>query len=331
MTLRLAVSSVIILVVASSKKSPPHGRKQLLIVVVLVLMAAALLPQLDSFGDSLHLLRNLNSVKGLMAAILIMLTYFLAAATYCFLAFVRLPYRQTVLAQYAAMFINRLLPSGVGALGINYAYLHKMRHTPAQAAAILGVNNLSGLLGHSLLFVVVLLFFNVDTPPLHLPMVASADIWIAGATVLIACLILLMMSKLRGKLQHGFGDILQQLSGYRHRPAHVLGALSSSTALTLCNMASLAVCLQAVGGNLSFAAIVIIFTIGIGAGTATPTPGGLGGIEAGLLAGFLAYGIPQATALAAVILYRILSYWLTLLIGSLAFFYCQRHHYFSLG
>ncbi len=331
MSLCLSEASVIILAVTSSKKALYPGRRQLIILAVLVLVAIVLVPQLDGFSDGLHLLRKLNWPGTAAAACLVMFTYFLAAATYYFLAFEQLPYYRTVWAQYAAMFINRLLPSGVGALGVNYVYLHKMRHTPAQAAAIVGVNNLFGLIGHALVFGTVIILFNANTPPLNLPSIAGSDLWVVGVVASLLCLTLVLVPRLRRKLLKTLRDIMKQLARYRHRPGHLLAALSSSTILTLCNIFSLSICLQAVGGHLSFAAIVIVFTIGIGAGTATPTPGGLGGTEAGLLAGFVAYGVPESVGLAAVILYRILSYWLTLATGALAFAYCQRRDYFGLN
>ncbi|MFI5271393.1 MAG: flippase-like domain-containing protein, partial [Candidatus Saccharimonadales bacterium] len=72
-----------------------------------------------------------------------------------------------------------------------------------------------------------------------------------------------------------------------------------------------------------------IFTLGISTGTITPTPGGLGGFEAGLFAGFVAFHVPVAPALAIALLYRLISYWLALGIGLLAFIEVQRNHLFE--
>lgn len=48
------------------------------------------------------------------------------------------------------------------------------------------------------------------------------------------------------------------------------------------------------------------------------------GAEAGLVAGFVAYGIPADRALAIALLYRFLTYWLPLLPGFVAFVIVQR-------
>ena len=57
---------------------------------------------------------------------------------------------------------------------------------------------------------------------------------------------------------------------------------------------------------------------GMLAGTATPTPGGLVGAEAGLFTGFTAYGVSVLDAGAAVLLFRLVTYWLPLFPGLLA-------------
>jgi len=54
------------------------------------------------------------------------------------------------------------------------------------------------------------------------------------------------------------------------------------------------------------------------ASTATPTPGGLVGAEAGLFAGFVAYGVASPTAGAAVLLYRLVTYCCRLFPGAVA-------------
>jgi uncharacterized protein (TIRG00374 family) len=85
----------------------------------------------------------------------------------------------------------------------------------------------------------------------------------------------------------------------------------------------------ALGIHLSFVPTLLILTFGVGAGAATPTPGGLGGFEAGLVGGFVAYDVNASAALAIALLYRLISYWLTLLIGAGAFIFCQRQKWLN--
>jgi undecaprenyl-diphosphatase len=68
----------------------------------------------------------------------------------------------------------------------------------------------------------------------------------------------------------------------------------------------------------------VVFTIGMFSGTIVPLPGGLVGMEAGLLVGLLAYNVPTAQAGAVVVIFRLVTYWLPILPGIAALFLARR-------
>jgi uncharacterized protein (TIRG00374 family) len=96
--------------------------------------------------------------------------------------------------------------------------------------------------------------------------------------------------------------------------------------LTSCYVLVLYLCVQSVGISLPLWNVFAVFTMGVVAGTVTPTPGGLVGAEAGLLAGLVAYGVDASPALAAVLLYRFLTYWLPLVPGFAVFITIRRRY-----
>jgi uncharacterized protein (TIRG00374 family) len=55
-----------------------------------------------------------------------------------------------------------------------------------------------------------------------------------------------------------------------------------------------------------------------------PIPGGVGGIDGGLIGTLVVYGIPLAVAAAAVLAYRVILFWLPLLLGGVAFLQLSR-------
>jgi uncharacterized protein (TIRG00374 family) len=59
-------------------------------------------------------------------------------------------------------------------------------------------------------------------------------------------------------------------------------------------------------------------------GGALPIPGGLGGIDGGLIGTLIVYGIAAAPATAAVLLYRVVLFWVPLVMGAPAFFSLRR-------
>ena len=60
---------------------------------------------------------------------------------------------------------------------------------------------------------------------------------------------------------------------------------------------------------------------------AAPTPGGLGAIEAALIAGLIGVGLAAGPAVSAVLLYRLATYWLPIVPGWLAWRWLQRKEY----
>jgi len=50
-----------------------------------------------------------------------------------------------------------------------------------------------------------------------------------------------------------------------------------------------------------------------------PIPGGIGGIDGGLIGALIVFGLPAAATAAAVLAYRVILFWLPLLLGGIAF------------
>jgi uncharacterized protein (TIRG00374 family) len=305
------------------------SRRNLLVLALVAIAVYVLLPQLGDFRSSWQLLQHPDPFLTLIAILLTFGTYMAGTGTYSFLAFKPLRFWRTLLVQLAAMFINRLLPAGIGALGANYLYLRHERHKASQAVSVVAVNNLLGFTGHSLLVFVTLSLFPGSS-------MIDANRSGTNQTLLLEVLALLVIILItaglllgRHKVKRALKDVKTQLLSYRHRPLSLVAALSTSVALTLCNVLCLYFCAAALGIHLSFAAVLLVFTFGVGTGAAVPTPGGLGGFEAGLAAGFVAYGIDAGPALAAALLYRLISYWLPLVSGLLAFIVCQKQNLFN--
>jgi uncharacterized membrane protein YbhN (UPF0104 family) len=59
-------------------------------------------------------------------------------------------------------------------------------------------------------------------------------------------------------------------------------------------------------------------------GGALPLPGGIGGIDLGLIGTLIVYGTPAAATAAAVLAYRIVLFWLPLVVGGIAFALLRR-------
>lgn len=298
------------------------------LLAILVAGVYVLLPQLGDFRSSWHLIEGAEPGPTALAVVLTFATFLAAAGTYKFLAFKPLRYGRTVAVQLAATFVNRLLPAGIGALGANYLYLRREHHSTSQAGVTVAINNLLGLTGHTILIIVVLLVFpgHALTPNGHH---ANTESLIKGVLAVLAIAVLAGLFFGRRRIRDAIMDVKKQLYSYSERPLSLVAAQTTSLSLTLFNVTALFFCARALDVHLSFAATLLVFSFGLGAGSAVPTPGGLGGFEAGLAAGFVAYGVEPAPALAIALLYRLISYWLTLICGGAAFIVCERRGLFT--
>ncbi len=300
--------------------------RQWLPALLVVIGLYIILPQLQVFRDSLKYLHGISYLRLALACVATALTFAIGALVYKILAFKKISYARTLVAQLAANFINRLLPAGIGGIGANYRYLRRQQHSAAQAASVVTANNSLGLVGHGVLLLTVIILFHAHAVPVR---IGSRAVLISLAATALLVVLLTALPKIRRRLQVNARVFGRQLLGYRQRPVSVSAAVLVQICLTLSNVAAFWLCVLAVHASLTFVAALLIFTFGFGVGAATPTPGGLGGVEAGLLAGLVAYHIASPSALAAVLAYRLISYWLPLLICGPVFIYASKRHYFN--
>jgi uncharacterized protein (TIRG00374 family) len=300
---------------ALAPDTPQHTKGRLLLLVLFLLLMYVVLPRLGNFSDSVEAIKGAHIGLVLFGAAVVAATYVLAAGIYQLLGLRRLYFRRTLLVQAANAFANRLLPAGLGGLTLSVQYLRRSGYSLSQALAVAGANNALGLIGHVILMsIAIVASGGALLDDLKLPEVPHAGWLILGVVALVAAN-LLIFRRLRQYLYKLTTDVSKYLAAYRKYPARLLGALACSLGLTCGYALALYLCAQAVGIDLSLWNMFVVFTVGLVATAVTPTPGGLGGAEAGLVAGMVAYGVEASPALAAVLIYRLLTYWLPLLPG----------------
>jgi glycosyltransferase 2 family protein len=82
--------------------------------------------------------------------------------------------------------------------------------------------------------------------------------------------------------------------------------------------------IRAFGGSMGFTTVAVVFLTGNALGSAAPTPGGLGAVEGALSLGLTLAGLPAGTATSAVLMFRLLTFWLPVLPGWAAFTHLQK-------
>lgn len=288
--------------------------------IAVIIIAAVL-----NFHDLTAQIKQLPTLRWpivLLALLFLLTSHFMAALVYIRLSRRQLALTSTMLVQMAAAAANKVVPAGLGAIGANAAYLKRCGHSLIEAGSIVTINNLLGASGHLILLFIAYCFDPVF-PDKFLPdftLTSASYIVVAIATLIISMTFLLF----RKRLVRVTVQIKRELKRYKRRKASIFMALVLSMLMTICTIAVFACCLSALNVHLSPIAIMIVFSLGITISTIVPTPGGLGGFEAGLIAGLITYGIATNEAIVAAILYRLLTYWLPLAYGSAALAFCHR-------
>jgi len=129
---------------------------------------------------------------------------------------------------------------------------------------------------------------------------------------------------LRARLSPTLSQVLPRLLEVAQQPRKLAEGIGGALLLSLAYILCLAACVAAFGRPVPIASIGVVYLTGSAIGSILPTPGGLGGVEAALTAGLTAAGVPGAVAVSAVLLFRLLTFWLPVPFGWAALNYLER-------
>ena len=270
-------------------------------------------------------LRSANWHWGIAALALSATTY--VGATISLSGFVaeRLSFFKTLLAQVAGSFVTLVTPAAVGGAALNIRYLQRRKIPAAVAAASVGVAQVVAFVLHILL---ILVFAAIAGTSAKEPIQPPRWAWFVLAGLVVGALAVFAVPAarrvLRARVSPIFGQVLPQLLEVAQHPRKLALGIGGALLLSLSYILCLAVCVAAFGGSVPIASIAVVYLTGSAIGSILPTPGGLGGVEAALTAGLTAAGLPGAVAVSAVLLFRLLTFWLPVPFGWAALSYLER-------
>jgi uncharacterized protein (TIRG00374 family) len=115
--------------------------------------------------------------------------------------------------------------------------------------------------------------------------------------------------------------------GVLRRPVKVTQMLVGGLGSQLLQALILGLCLKAFGGEAAFSQLILINVLAALFGGLMPVPGGVGVVEAALSAGLQAVGVTPSVAVSAAIGYRLVTFYLPPLWGSVSMGWLRRHAY----
>jgi uncharacterized protein (TIRG00374 family) len=110
-------------------------------------------------------------------------------------------------------------------------------------------------------------------------------------------------------------------------PRKIVYILAGSILAQLFVAVALGASLHAVGQRASIATLLVVITLALIVGGAVPVPGGMGVVEAGLIGGLTAVGVPQDQAVAAVFIQRLFTAYLPPIWGWITLAWMRRREY----
>jgi glycosyltransferase 2 family protein len=293
--------------------------RTLIMIIVGSIAGYVLLSQLAQV-DLVGLLRTADW-RWMVAALLFSLVTYIGAA-WSLSGFVpeRLPLHRTVMAQVAGDFATLVSPPTLGAIAINVRFLTKAGLHPALAGASVGVSQVMAFVFH----IGLLLAFGIAAGT-QADFTFSPPTWavIGVIVIVIVILSLLAVPAIRRLIAKRVGPLLKEvvprLITVAQRPVKLLEGIGGILVLNLAYIAVLFACVEAFGGSMNIAVVAVVYLAGATIGQAAPTPGGLGAVEAALAAGLTAGGLDAGLAVSAVLLYRLVTFWLPTIPGYWAF------------
>jgi uncharacterized membrane protein YbhN (UPF0104 family) len=239
----------------------------------------------------------------------------------------RLRFAPLALAQLAGSFVTLVTPAAVGGAALNIRYLQRRKIPPAVAAASVGLSQVVGFVLHLALLVVFVAITGSEGPSLRPP--TWVYFVIAALVVIVLAVFAIPAGRrlVRARLAPTLSQVIPQLLTVIQHPGKLAEGIGGALLLTASYILCLAACIRALGGSVPIETTAVVYLTGSALGSAVPTPGGLGAVEAALSAGLTAAGLPGATSVSAVLLYRTLTFWLPVPLGWGAFNYLERHKY----
>lgn len=119
---------------------------------------------------------------------------------------------------------------------------------------------------------------------------------------------------------HVVGNLTQRLRAVHPGPAGWAAAFTLALSNWLCDLVCLIGCALALGVGVPWRGVLVVYGLTQVAASLPVTPGGLGVVEGSMTALLVAYGLRGSSALAVVVLYRLVSFWAVAPVGWVTWF-----------
>jgi glycosyltransferase 2 family protein len=244
-----------------------------------------------------------------------------------------LPFGRCVALETSNSF-TALVGGDVAVFALRVRFFQRQGHDAEAAVSAGAIATTASWTAKSLLFLIAIPF---AAGSFHAPSSSGGSqnaVWVILIVILaagIAAALVALVPRLRRlvsrQIRPHLVAIWANVKTIATEPRKLVYVLGGSTLAQLLVILALGASLHAVGQHVSIATLITVNTLAAIVGGAVPVPGGLGVVEAGLIAGLTSAGVPQDQAVAAVLIQRLFTAYLPPVWGFLTLTWMRRREY----
>jgi undecaprenyl-diphosphatase len=237
-----------------------------------------------------------------------------------------LPLGLTSVVMQAQSFLNRFTPANAGGMAMRVRYLQRRGEDLDIAAASVGLTSLaSGVVQAVLLAALSLWVGSSEASVLRLPDVSTLAV---GLLVLLGLggLVAVIPAgrRLLGRVVPTLRKVRDELTALARSPGKLALLFGGALGTRLTTIVTFILACRSFGVTESAATLALLLLTATTVASAAPTPGGVGAVEAALVAVLTGTGLEASDALAVAVFFRVIDYWYPVLPSWVALQFTQR-------
>jgi uncharacterized membrane protein YbhN (UPF0104 family) len=216
-----------------------------------------------------------------------------------------------LLLQFAIRFIALAVPSSAARIALSVRFFQRSGAPTSEAIAIGAIDSVSGFVIQAVILAVVALS-NLVTVDLSIPDLPdlSGKLLILGAVVVVILVVAAMFVPRIRRLIAPHLTEARTAARVLQEPLKLLQLFGGNMAAQLLLAGLLGLCLRAFGQHATLAELLVANTLTSLLSGIVPVPGGIGVTEATTTTLLVAMGVPQSPALAATLMFRMITFYL---------------------
>lgn len=285
-----------------------------------------LVMEAPSLADAAEALASVEPTWLLAGTALVMLRLAAAAISLQAVVTPSIGVRDGLGLQLACTFVSRITPEGVGWVVVTGRYLERIGVPRPDAMAAIALKvAASGVTRVAIIVAVLAVVGTAELARLELPTIDPLIITLIAVSLIGIAIIAIVLRR------HAIAIVRLAVAATRaawvglralaREPGRLLALLVSTAAMTILAILVLAVSAASSGVDLRLIDVFVVYLASSAISALSPMPGNLGATELAFTAGLVAIGVPPGPALASVLLYRLLTFWLPILPGLVAYRY----------